>query len=81
MESSHAERLRRELRVIIGLTDDPEAVAVVQGLAEEFQQMIAERVRVLTTEGTPRSYSWADIAQPLGITRQAAWKRYAARKE
>lgn len=80
MEQAQAGRLRRELRAAVAKVDDPEAVAAVQDLADEFQRLIGARVRSLTTEGTPRPYSWADIARPLGITRQAAHKRYAREK-
>ena len=81
MEHAQTERLRRELRAVVARIDDPEAVAQVQALADEFQNLTAARVRVLTTEGTPRPYSWADIARPLGITRQACWKRYARKRK
>src|SRR5260221_624939 len=59
MEHAQTERLRRELRAVVARIDDPEAVAQVQALADEFQNLTAARVRVLTTEGTPRPYSWA----------------------
>ncbi len=76
IEKRTVERLRRELRAITGHADDPEAFAEIEALAAEWAEMRAERARALTTEGD-RPYSWAEIARPLSITRQAAWKRYA----
>ena len=50
------------------------ALAVMLGLAEEIDTVIAEAVKGLRACG----YSWAEIGSRLGITRQAAQQRWGA---
>jgi hypothetical protein len=51
---------------------DIEALADIATLATELDAVITEAVTGLRAYG----YSWADIARPLGITRQAAQQRF-----
>ena len=53
---------------------DVEALALMLGLAEEIDTVIAEAVEGLRAHG----YSWAEIGSRLGITRQAAQQRWGA---
>lgn len=76
MEPQEIERLRRHLRAITAKADDPDSFAEIAALEDEFHEILAERARHLTTQGA-RPYSWQELSRPLGITRQAAHKRYA----
>jgi hypothetical protein len=80
IEQPEVDRLRRELRAFTAKANDPEGLAATERLAAEFAEMRAFQARKLTSEGDPRPHTWAEIGRPLGITRQAAHKRYAARK-
>ncbi len=51
---------------------DIEALAAMTVLANDLDQAISDAVTGLRTYG----YSWAEIARPLGITRQAAQQRW-----
>ena len=51
---------------------DVEALALMLGLAEEIDTVVAEAVKGLRGSG----YSWAEIGVRLGITRQAAQQRW-----
>jgi hypothetical protein len=51
---------------------DIEALATMTVLADDLDQAINEAVTGLREFG----YSWAEIARPLGITRQAAQQRW-----
>lgn len=62
------------------MANDPEGFADIAGLAAEFEAILAGQARRLTSEGS-RPYTWQEIARPLGISRQAAHKRYAARED
>jgi hypothetical protein len=53
---------------------DVEALALMHGLADEIDTAIAEAVKGLRTCG----YSWIEIGDRLGITRQAAQQRWGA---
>jgi hypothetical protein len=77
MEQREIDRLRRHLRTFAAKADDPEAFAVLAGLSAEFETLLAERARAMTTTGSPKPYTWAELAGPLAISRQAAHKRYA----
>jgi hypothetical protein len=77
MEQREVDRVRRHLRAFSAMADDPESFAELAGLVAEFEALIAERARAMTTIGNPKPYTWAELAAPLGITRQAAHKRYA----
>jgi hypothetical protein len=79
METAEVERLRRHLRAFSGKVDDPESFATLVGLAEEFDALLAERARDMATAG-PRPYTWQEIARPLGISKQAAWRKYTAKR-
>ncbi|MGW5682473.1 hypothetical protein [Nonomuraea sp. NPDC003754] len=52
---------------------DIEALADLSGVVAELDHAIAQAVTKLRAE---YGYSWADIARPLGITRQAAQQRW-----
>jgi hypothetical protein len=51
---------------------DIEALTAMTTLADDLDQAINEAVTGLREFG----YSWAEIARPLGITRQAAQQRW-----
>ena len=53
-------------------TGDIEALAAMTVLATDLDQAINDAVTGLRACG----YSWAEIARPLGITRQAAQQRW-----
>ena len=53
-------------------TGDIEALAAMTVLATDLDQAIKDAVTGLRACG----YSWAEIARPLGITRQAAQQRW-----
>ncbi|MGW0802740.1 hypothetical protein [Nonomuraea sp. NPDC002799] len=53
-------------------TGDVEALADAVDLIDELDTAIAHAVTGLRAQG----YSWADIARPLTITRQAAQQRW-----
>ena len=54
---------------------DVEALILMFGLAAEIDTAITEAVKGLRAFG----YSWAEIGNRLGITRQAAQQRWGAR--
>ena len=57
-------------------SDDPAAaIAAVIGLRRLAERMEREAVERAVDEG----WTWQQIAQALGVTRQAAHKRHAAR--
>lgn len=51
---------------------DPWALASLVALRADLDNAITEGVAGLRAEG----YSWADIARPLGITRQSCQQQY-----
>jgi hypothetical protein len=53
-------------------TGDIEALTAMTTLADDLDQAITDAVTGLRAYG----YSWADIARPLGISRQAAQQRW-----
>jgi hypothetical protein len=73
IEPAQAEKLRTLLRALTPKANDPEGIAQLQALSQEWQAMIAQQVRAINDEG----YSWSDIARPLGISRTSAFNRYA----
>jgi hypothetical protein len=56
---------------------DIEALADLAGVVAELDHAIAQAVIQLRTN---YGYSWADIARPLGITRQAAQQRWGGER-
>ena len=57
---------------------DIEALADMVALSEDLDQAIGHAV--LGLRSAPYRYSWADIAQHLGVTRQAAQQRWGGAK-
>lgn len=75
LETSRQSRTLRELRALcaeVG-TNDPEAFASLVEIRAIFDVMIREAAGTLRRD---RGHSWADLARPLGISRQAAQQRY-----
>jgi hypothetical protein len=70
----YAAFLRRVLRAYSRriASGDIEALAYLAEIAEELHTVTCHAVTGLRAYG----YSWADIARPLGITRQAAQQRW-----
>lgn len=61
--------------------DDPEALAQVVKVLEDARGKLPEVVNQLRqyggeSYGRTTGYSWAEIAAPLGITRQSAQQRF-----
>lgn len=54
---------------------DVEALSLMTGLADELDEAIAQAVKGLRVQG----YSWTEIEDRLGITRQAARQRWVGR--
>ena len=68
--------MRRTLPRMPTTPDDPAAaIAAVIGLRRLADRMEREAVERAVDEG----WTWQQIAQALGVTRQAAHKRHAAR--
>lgn len=78
IDPREVEALRRLLRDVTKRAEDPDSFAELCGLQAQFEQILAARARHLVSAGD-RPYSWAELSRPLGITRQAAWKRYRER--
>lgn len=77
LEPERLTRAQRELRALVREvgSNDPEALAELVGLAEWLRH---EGLPAAAGEQVARGYSWADVARPLGISRQAAWARFGA---
>jgi hypothetical protein len=54
---------------------DVEALSLMTGLADELDNAIAQAVKGLRAQG----YSWTEIGDRLGVTRQAARQRWTGR--
>lgn len=61
-------------RVALG---DIDAVADMVAISGEMNDLIAEAVQGLRDKG----YSWADVGQRLGVSRQAAFERWGKRAQ
>lgn len=73
MEPETVARFKREIDAMARhAADDPEAFAQFVQLGEHMDKAGGWAVCDLKACG----FSWADIARPLGITRQAAAKRF-----
>lgn len=53
---------------------DPYDLVLLMGLRDQLDEAIAKAVTSMHETG----FSWAEIAEPLGITRQAAQQRWGA---
>jgi hypothetical protein len=51
---------------------DPDLLPALREISELVDELMGEAVAGCRREG----YSWAEVAQRLGVTRQAAFKRY-----
>lgn len=54
---------------------DPVDLEEMVALRDHLEAAIEEAVA-----GQKRSFSWAEVAEGLGVTREAAWKRYGKKK-
>lgn len=65
-------------------SDDPETFAFVAKLLTEAAgpglAAAADQLRQPPVLAGVPGYSWADIAAPLGITKQTAWERFGRRR-
>lgn len=73
LEPRDVDRFRRELRALAAKANDPEGFATAVQLADELEAALATRAHELRQVD---GYSWADLARPLGISRQGAAQRY-----
>jgi hypothetical protein len=73
----YGEFIRRILRAYSRRVadDDIDALSLMTRLADELDDAIAQAVKGLRTQG----YSWTEIGDRLGITRQAARQRWIGR--
>lgn len=75
LEPSRITRTERELRSLAATvgSDDPEALAELVKLAAWITaELVPQAGRTLHERG----YSWAEIAAPLGVSRQSAQERF-----
>ena len=74
MEQAQVARFTREIRAMgKAATWDCESLAQVVALQAELDRAVTDAAQDLNRQG----FSWAEIAAPLGIGRNAAHKRYA----
>jgi len=66
--------LMRGIGISIGARGDVDALPLLAGLIGEADAVLS--AAVVQLHSAPYSYSWAEIGQRLGITRQAAQMRY-----
>lgn len=82
-EPREVDRWRRQLAAMLdhAAGDDPEGFAQVVELLDQAHgeglRNAAARLRQPTAVAP--GYSWADLARPLGVTRDGAAKRFRAR--
>lgn len=72
-EPETVRRYARQIDAMVASVDDPESFAIMRELldsAEVYLAMAADKLR------KDDGYSWADLARPLGVTRDAVAKRY-----
>lgn len=74
IEERDEERFRRELRALTRKANDAEGFAQAVALADELDAELHAAARRLAGEG----FSAAELARPLGVTRQAFHKRWLA---
>lgn len=75
IEPEDVARYRRELAAMLrAACDDPKAMAQVAELLTAAQAGLPVVARRLITQG----YSWSDVGAELGVSRQAAWRRFGA---
>jgi hypothetical protein len=68
---------RNAQAMIVGAgRDDPDAFAEMVRLAE---WIIGDGLRTAALLLKEQGYSWASIAEPLGVTREAAFQRFRPR--
>ena len=82
-ELTRWERLTAAM-LVQAATDDPAAFAQVVGLLDRARELLPDvayqlRVRASASGGDKLDgYSWADLAESLGVTRSAAAQRFDA---
>ena len=75
-----------------GLSGDPDVVRATRAMEtshlmgltrsiEAVYERVAEHQEMIVDVLREREVSWADIGQALGVTRQAAWHRFAKASE
>lgn len=80
MEQRDLDRFRRELRAMVAKADDPEGFAAAVAVAAELDAALADQAdKLRQPTSTGPGFSWADLARPLGVTRQAAAQRFGRR--
>lgn len=80
IEQRDIDRFRRELRTLAAKADDPEGFATAVQLMGELEAALvgqADKLRQPTAHA--RGYSWADLARPLGVSRQAVAQRWGGK--
>jgi hypothetical protein len=80
-KDSYAAFMRRAVRAYVRRAGEGDLDAL-EGLVE-LEGLVAQAIRDAgaALHDGPHSYSWAEIAAPLGITRQAAAERFTPRKD
>lgn len=74
IEPQDVRRFSRELSALIRKANDADGFAVVVGLLAEADDQLRAQARELNSQG----FSAAELAAPLGVTRQAVRKRWLA---
>lgn len=75
LEPDRITRAERELKSLtreVG-QNDPEAFAQLVAIRDHFDSLIALAANELRNV---QGYSWADLARPLGLSRQSVYERY-----
>jgi hypothetical protein len=70
---------RRRRRPDAGLNDDLDLAELAQLVA--LRQTVEDQLTEAVVDLYARDYSWTDIGRALGVSRQAALKRYGAHVE
>lgn len=71
-EPAESRRFERDMRAIGKKVDDPAAFAAAVDLIDHLKLAVALAAQRLYDEG----YSYAELAEPLGISRQVVSKRW-----
>lgn len=81
-EPEQQKRFKREFSAMVRGAKDPETFAIAQQMHDELGRALAERAQELTDPKLPPSqrYSWGDIAQATGMSRQAAFEKFGKTK-
>lgn len=79
-EPSDTQRYRRQVEAMVKAAgrQDPEAFAFIVELLDRARTELVPAAcdELRAAKGAAPGFSWADIARPLGVTRQTAQERF-----